>query len=343
MAFEPATRKALPVHISLTGRTGSGKTLSALLMARGLVGPDGNIFGICTERGRMSLYADREDLKGSNGISFYADELHPPFTPQRYKEKIDEAARLAKPGDCIVIDSGSHEWSGLGGCIDMAADIDPTGKKGALAWTMPKRLHKRYLNSTVQAPCHVIITLRGGNKLIAVTDEQGKVKYAEAPDLVPEAEKSFIYEMTISATIDDQTHIARFTKLPDPLVGKLANKVIDKSSGEVVRAWVNSGIAVDVTLQSERTRLRAAAEEGEFALRKAWELLSRAHKLALKDMLEDELKSIAAAADEAIAQRTASAAEPGYDDDLPVTRRIESERFPDDGPAASAYTDLVTQ
>jgi hypothetical protein len=151
---------------------------------------------------------------------------------------------------------------------------------------------------------------------------------------MPECEKSFIYEMTLSATIDDKTNVAHFTKLHKDLRGKLADKVIDVSTGTVIREWVMSGVGVDVALHSEKVRLRAAAEEGDFALRSAWATTSRPHQLALKPMLNDELKSIAAAADEAAAiGKAAEEAGDGYDEG-PVKR---VEHFPDDdGPAPKA-------
>lgn len=41
--FRKAVRKGTPALISLWGVSGSGKTYSALTLARGLVGPEGTI------------------------------------------------------------------------------------------------------------------------------------------------------------------------------------------------------------------------------------------------------------------------------------------------------------
>ncbi len=43
MAFKPASRDEVSVKLALMGVSGSGKTYSALRLARGLVGPSGRI------------------------------------------------------------------------------------------------------------------------------------------------------------------------------------------------------------------------------------------------------------------------------------------------------------
>ena len=114
MTFEikKATRKAIPAIICLYGKSGGGKTYSALKLAKGL---GGKICVIDTENGRASHYADEFD--------FDVIDLNPPFSPARYIEAIKTAQDAGYKA--IVIDSISHEWEGTGGCLEMAE-----GKQG---------------------------------------------------------------------------------------------------------------------------------------------------------------------------------------------------------------------
>lgn len=336
MAFEIATRRALPVHIAITGKTGSGKTLGALKLARGLVGPKGVICGICTERGRMSLYANDVEVGG-----FYVDEIHPPFSGLRFAAMINEAVEFG--ADAIVVDSGSHEWAGLGGAIDQAADLDPTGKLGAFAWKTPKQRHKRFMNTLLQTPCHVIVTLRGANKLVEGKDRNGKDTLIASPELIPVQEKEFLFDMTLHGIVDDATHETVWVKMPRELRGKVVDGIIERTTGEAIRAWVESGTAVDLALQGEKARLRNAAEEGSFALRTAWAETSKEHKLALKLMLDTELKSIADEADVAIERaRVAALLEAGAADTSELPVRQINDDLDDEAPRRTPRSATAT-
>lgn len=112
--FRPAVREQTSLLLALAGASGSGKTYSAMLFARGLAGPDGRIAVIDTEAGRALHYADQ--------FRFDHADLAPPFTPARYQEAI-VAAEDAGYG-VIVIDSMSHEYAGEGGIQEWAAELE---------------------------------------------------------------------------------------------------------------------------------------------------------------------------------------------------------------------------
>ena len=63
MGFKKATKHQAYVRIGLVGPAGSGKTYTALRVAKGMAG-DGKIAVIDTERGSASLYS------GERGIDF---------------------------------------------------------------------------------------------------------------------------------------------------------------------------------------------------------------------------------------------------------------------------------
>jgi hypothetical protein len=265
MPFVTALRRATKVLVTLASQSGAGKTYSSLLLARGLVGPTGKIGLLDTENERALIYADDPDIGGFEHMSLY-----PPFSPAAFIAAIDEAEEAGV--DVLVIDSGSHEWNGIGGCIEMAEARDPTGKLGPLAWVKPKAMHRRFVNRLLQAQCHVIICLRADFKLVpAGKDDRGKQQWATSDELIAEQEKRFVYEATLSAVIDHATHNARWVKLPKPLVGALPDgEQIGADTGSKIAAWVAGGAAVDKVFEAALATLREAAQSGEKALATAF-------------------------------------------------------------------------
>src|SRR6266481_9374646 len=94
--FRPAVREQIRLLIALSGGTGSGKSYTALRLAKGLSNSK-RFAAIDTENGRLSMYADFFDFDVAN--------LTAPFTPARYLEAI-LAAQSAKY-DVILVHSGS--------------------------------------------------------------------------------------------------------------------------------------------------------------------------------------------------------------------------------------------
>jgi hypothetical protein len=103
-------RSYVPLLILIAGGTASGKTESAMRIATGLAG--GKPFAVIdTENGRALHKADDYTFKHA--------ELDEPFTPERYAEAVKAADAAGFP--VIVIDSGSHEYEGIGGVLDLQA------------------------------------------------------------------------------------------------------------------------------------------------------------------------------------------------------------------------------
>src|SRR5260370_33566797 len=142
----PATRAGAHLLIQLFGGPRSGKTRTALRLARGMVGPKGRIGVLDTENGRARLHAD----KVSGG--FVVGELTPPFTPLRYLEAIEEFVRYGV--DILGLDSFSHCWEGQGGVLEMAHEAGSAGRKGLLKWGYPKRGYQKLSNFLLSTRLH---------------------------------------------------------------------------------------------------------------------------------------------------------------------------------------------
>lgn len=310
MSFEEAVREQLPVVVSLAGQSGSGKTLSALLMARGLAGPEGKIGVIDSENRRTRAYVGRPDVG-----PFVVKDLYAPFTPEAYVKAIDaaEAAVL----DVLVIDSASHEWTGTGGLLEIADQMDPGGKKGPLVWGKLKPRHRRLVNRILMAQCHVIVCLRAHKKLIATKDAEGKQQFAESERPVAEQEKNFPYEMTLSAVLDETTHLPHYTKLPDPLLGAIeGGRLIGIDTGAAIREWVMGGMPVDKEAERALASLRdIAGWKGRAGLEAHW----KSHiPASLRKRLAPHMKAIGEIADEADRNAAEAAAEADAEPEHPI-------------------------
>src|SRR6476660_6924941 len=113
-AFRPATRSEAKPLIGLYAESGCGKTWSALLLARGFVGPNGKIGMIETEGGRGEANVGREPVG-----QYLVRPIRSDFSPQEYGKAITDAEK--ENLDALIIDSASHEWEGAGGVLAKAA------------------------------------------------------------------------------------------------------------------------------------------------------------------------------------------------------------------------------
>lgn len=207
---EEATFNIIPI-LAMCGKSGSGKTYSALLFARGYVGSEGNICVIDTEKGRCRAYAGRPEIG-----SFKVIRMDAPFTPERYIEAYKVACAAVGENGFVIIDSASHEWEGEGGICDMADDeaekLEARGKSASTnAWNKPKTRHKKFVNEFANPPVATILCLKIKTSLKPVPKGQP----IEVTDIV--AEKNFRYEMTTIFEIEPNTHRVSITKVPEPL------------------------------------------------------------------------------------------------------------------------------
>ncbi len=114
--FRPAVRENVSLLIALAGASGSGKTYSALRLAKGLA-PTGKIAFIDTEARRGLHYADQ--------FEFMHADMRPPFRPENFLAGIRAAEKAG--AEVVIIDSFSHEYDGEGGITDWAAEFEAAG------------------------------------------------------------------------------------------------------------------------------------------------------------------------------------------------------------------------
>ena len=201
--IRPAVRSGSKVVIGIAGISGSGKTYSALKLARGMVNNTNEIGFLDTENKRGSLYADILDGQ------FLIGDLFPPFSPSRYADAIKEFQNAGVK--VLVVDSVSHEWEGDGGCEDIANAPLLNGKKMA-DWKRAKSEHKKFMNALLQSDMHIIACIRAREK----TDFKNP-KQPVSLGIQPITEKNFMFEMTASMMMWNEGVNQQFLKMPEAL------------------------------------------------------------------------------------------------------------------------------
>lgn len=297
ITFKPVERRGSRVIITAYSDSGGGKTLSLLRLGRGLVGPEGKLCMIDTENGRGRIYA------GAVPGGYDYAELTAPFSPDRYIAAINDAEE-AGYGAC-VIDSGSHEWSEIGGVLEMA---DASNTQGLLKWAAPKAKHKKYVARLLRSQMHILISLRAKEKYVQLKKGDAlpdgmKVGDIYSEGLIPVQDKRFVYETTIQLFFPTggtrgvpSLRWPEF-KCPADLEGAFPpGEQITEETGHMIAEWVAGGTPVDRQYEQLKRRAEDAASIGTEEYREWWTSVGREVRERLAD-IHDNNKSIAAEAD----------------------------------------------
>lgn len=280
MTFQKATRKKAKLRLAITGPSGSGKTYGALQIAKGI---GGKIAVIDTEKGSASLYSHIAD--------FDVLELNPPYTPERFIE----AAQAAEDAgySVLIIDSITHEWSGVGGCLELVDETARAKYKGNSwsAWNDITPRHRAFIDSLLRSPLHVIATARSKTET-AQTEENGRKKVVKL-GMKAEQRDGVEYEFT---TVLDLVHDGHYAIASKDRTGLFVGdpKPISEETGRVLLDWLENGEDEEAARKAEIERLTKLLEEAESLeqLVKAWASVPKAMQkdlVATKDNRKSEL------------------------------------------------------
>lgn len=241
--FKKAQKKRVPLKIAIDGPSGSGKTMTSLLLAYGIHGPRAKIAVIDTENESSSLYSGTKiDAPGFGLISFDVAPMSPPFLTNKYIMAIKEATEAKY--DVIIIDSGSHAWSGPGGILERKdlADMKPGSNK----WTnwMPfTKEHNAMMSAVLHSPVDVIFTMR--SKQDYVLEQRGEKSAPKKVGMAPQQREGVEYEFSVAFSVD-MNHILSASKDRTTL---FKNKLFELDAqttiqiGKDLAAWRSSDAA----------------------------------------------------------------------------------------------------
>jgi AAA domain len=254
-----AEKKKSKLRIGLAGTSGSGKTYSALLLAKGLVGDWSKVCVVDTEQGSADLY---DSLGGYNVITLTA-----PFTPERYIDAIKTAEDAGM--EVIIIDSITHEWDGQGGILEYVDQLTKASasKNSYTVWGKATPRHNAFIQAILQSPAHIITTVRRKQDYAMTTDGQGKTK-VEKQGMKEVTREGFEYELTLSFSLT-QNHLAEPSK--DRTGIFMGNSQYDafritEETGKTLRDWAEQGKeAISPTTpatKEQKERLREFMDKG---------------------------------------------------------------------------------
>jgi hypothetical protein len=282
--FRTARRSEAKPLIGLYAESGCGKTWSALLLARGFAGPQGKIGMIETEGGRGEAYVGREPVG-----DYLVCPIRGNFAPAAYGDAISaaEAAEL----DVLIVDSASHEWSGNGGVLAMAAENQDKGVKGVLVWQKPKIEHQRhFMLRLMQTPIPlVIVCMRAKYPMVQMP---GKAEWSRSTQLEPVQADDILFEMMIHGWID-QAHALHITKYTLPELATVMQDAapITLETGKRLAYWAKGDNEAIIEWD---VRLQTASHQGNDALAAEWKNVPPHIKRALKPNLDTIHKPAAA-------------------------------------------------
>ncbi len=265
MSFKavPANRQAAPISAAFIGESGSGKTYSALLFARGLVGPEGTICVIDTEGKRALMYADDPEIGGFLHIDF-----PPLYSSDRFKEAVKTA--VDSGADAIIIDSASHEHEAEGGLLDFADREEARlgAKAGMRKWIKPKMAHNRFVRFCVSCSPHMLFCLRQTNSTTMENNKPVSVKSTVC-------EKNLIFDLDLAIELEPKTHKAIFVKVPKPFQNHIRNgEVLTVEHGKLLMKEAGQGEKPNKALQDQLHILDDLVTMGVPALKRHYDSLN---------------------------------------------------------------------
>ena len=252
---QKAVREAIYAKIALMGASGSGKSYTALLLAKGMAkveekrtGKPCRILVGNTEKGRGRLYADEFDYE--------IVDLQPPYTPESMIEFVKWAEK--EGFGIVILDSTSHEWIGEGGALELHQKAGGTFQ----SWGKVTPRHDKFITALAEAETHIIACIRAKETHEMLTNEKGEKKVIKV-GLTPQQRDGFEYEFMLTFLFDND-HYADVQKDNTHLFDEGDALILKEEHGAAIAEWAAKG--------SEYVRRRNAESltvETDFATIKA--------------------------------------------------------------------------
>lgn len=208
-----AEREKLKFSAMYMGATGSGKTVGALITAKGIIQsmfPDldaqstefwSKIGIVDTEHNRSKVYADTV-IGGTYIGKFLHIEFDPPYDVDGY---IDAIGALKKAGcEVVVVDSITHAWDDAGGILELHQNLGGSFSTWAKVKPVIKKMYSAF---AADGNIHIISTVRSKIKYEAAATETGKMKVSKI-GLKPIMRDDFEYEVLTALHFDEDHKVS---------------------------------------------------------------------------------------------------------------------------------------
>ena len=326
--FIPVTEihDPLTIALGLSGGSGTGKTFTALRVARGIAEK------MTGKKGAPIGYVDTENKRALHYKQAFPDMAHFDFTainddgelvgfgPERWIEVIDAAEAAQLP--VLILDSFSHGWEGVGGVLDLHAQVldrlvqeaekradgrwtvDPA-KFSQLAWAEVKPRYRRLIDRIVRAKTNIIICTRAkpvmqqgfGDK--AKNARKTKTRREDVP-WDPASDGDLMFEMTAMIILDPsapgcpvhQIKVAdQFKGLFDP------RRPMGEHTGAAMADWAKGQGGAN-KMKETMDLAREKAREGRAKFMDWWNSDEGREARPVVRPIMDEITTLCAAADD---------------------------------------------
>jgi hypothetical protein len=234
MQFNKATKKKAKLRAGLYSVSGGGKTMTALLIAKGI---GGKVAFIDTEHGSASKYSDLFDFDVCEMDSFNPKEL------------IKGLENIPSEYDTVIVDSMSAFWQGKDGILQQVENAGKRSQGGNSfrAWADVSPTLNRINDLVMGAPFHIITTMRAKTEYVVEQNEKGKAAPRKV-GLAPVYKEGWEYNLDFVARLDtDNTLIVEKTRIPE-FAGLVINKP-DEEIGKRLAAWLGQGEAMPTPIE----------------------------------------------------------------------------------------------
>ncbi|MEW9578118.1 AAA family ATPase [Bacillus toyonensis] len=257
-----AQREKEKAVIGFIGCSGSGKTVSALIVAYGMMKeayPEASeaeiwqkIGVIDTEHRRSKLYANLE-IGGIRIGQFRHIDFPPPFTTERYNLAVITMKNAGT--EVVVIDSISHNWMGEGGIVETHGQMSGNSFQN---WGKLAPETNKLIKTLTQNDIHMLVTFRTKTEYVVEPNSDGKM----APRKVgtkPVQKEEMEYEFMLNFVIDID-HVADTSKDNTQMFEGHPQK-INTEVGRKLYQWLELGIDVKAEEENKRNNLIAQIKE----------------------------------------------------------------------------------
>ncbi|MCD9584775.1 AAA family ATPase [Tenacibaculum maritimum] len=234
MKLRQSHRKQAKIKMALQGSAGAGKTMSALLLAKGLTNNKlQKVAIIDTENGSADLYSH---IGNYNVLT-----LQQPFSPEQYIKAIDIC--LSGGMEVIIIDSISHCWDFL---LDYHSKL---GGNSFTNWNKITPRQKAFVDKILQSPVHVIATMRTKQNYIL---DYKDGKFIPKKMGVKAIQRAGIeYEFTTVFSINSK-HFSDVIKDRTELFSGKPEFIINSATGKRILDWCNEPLKNEITTRIKK-------------------------------------------------------------------------------------------
>ena len=305
----------LTVTLGLSGASGTGKTYSALRIARGMAE------GTTGSKGSPIGFVDTENRRALHYKATFPEMVHFDmsavddggnmigFGPERWIEVIDAAESAKLP--VLVIDSFSHAWEGVGGVLDLHAqtldrltggDDSKKDARSQLAWASVKPRYRRLIDRIVRAKCNIVICTRAKPVMQqrGVNARPTKTRRADVP-WDPAADGDLMFEMTAMMILDPKAPGCPVHQIKCADQFKVLfddRRPMDEATGYAMAEWARGG-GNSAAEKGLMEKAREAARGGVAAFTAFWNTdEAKTQRAILRTVLAD-CQAIAREADDA--------------------------------------------